>query len=174
MRLEVNSPDRFIVGTVGEPGERAFYIQVIKDKRTLSVAVEKEQVRAIVSRLELIIAEIRKMNPLEIMERVSPDDAPLESPVDSLFDIGAISLAWNESKKLMSCELFEIEGGEGLDSDRENAEQVLVVEFSLGMAQAFCVRSAAVVNAGRLPCPFCSIPIDPRGHLCPRANGYRR
>ncbi|MFZ9498323.1 MAG: DUF3090 family protein [Polynucleobacter sp.] len=42
------------------------------------------------------------------------------------------------------------------------------------MAAAFAQRSKAVVNAGRLPCPFCGIPIDPRGHLCPRANGYRR
>jgi len=174
VRYEVNAPDRFIVGTVGVPGERTFYIQVIKDKRTLSVAVEKEQVRAIVARMELIIAEIRKMNPLEIMERLAPDDAPLDSPVDSLFDIGAISLSWDELKKVMVCELFEIEGGEGLDSNSDDEEQVLSIEFSLGMAQAFCLRSAAVVNAGRLPCPFCSIPIDPGGHLCPRANGYRR
>ena len=174
MRFEVNTPDRFIVGTVGEPGERAFHIQVIKDKRTLSVAVEKEQVRAIVARMELIIAEIKKVNPLEFMDRIAPDDAPLESPVDSLFDIGAISLSWNEQRKIMLCELFEIEGGEGLVDESQDIEQVLAIEFSLGMAQAFCVRSTAVVNAGRLPCPFCSIPIDPRGHLCPRANGYRR
>ena len=45
---------------------------------------------------------------------------------------------------------------------------------SLGKAVAFAQRSKALVNAGRLPCPFCGIPIDPRGHLCPRANGYRR
>jgi hypothetical protein len=31
-----------------------------------------------------------------------------------------------------------------------------------------------VVNAGRAPCPFCGSPIDPAGHLCPRANGFRR
>lgn len=174
MRFEINSPDRFIVGTVGEPGERAFYIQVIKENQTLSVAVEKEQVRAIVARLELIIAEIRKINPLEIIEKMAVDDGPLKSPVDALFDTGAISLSWDESKKMMLCELFEIEGGENLDTQSDGLEQVLAIEFSLGMAQAFCLRSVAVVNAGRLPCPFCSIPIDPRGHLCPRANGYRR
>ena len=24
------------------------------------------------------------------------------------------------------------------------------------------------------PCPFCGGPMDPTGHLCPRANGFRR
>ena len=70
---------------------------------------------------------------------------------------------------MISFELYE------LDEDEQAAEgQVLEINFSLGMALAFAQRSKAVVNAGRLPCPFCAIPIDPRGHLCPRANGYRR
>ena len=33
---------------------------------------------------------------------------------------------------------------------------------------------SAVVSAGRPPCPFCGGPLDPGGHVCPRANGYRR
>ena len=31
-----------------------------------------------------------------------------------------------------------------------------------------------VVAAGRPPCPLCSLPLDPAGHVCPRQNGYRR
>jgi len=169
MRYEFNSPDRFIVGTVGEPGERAFFIQAKKESKCFSVAVEKEQVRAIVLRLELLIAEIKKANPLEVVERVQSDDAALDSPVESIFEIGAISLSWDDDLKLVNCELYE------LKDDEEDAEgELLVVYLTLGMAQAFCSRSKAVINAGRLPCPFCAIPIDPRGHLCPRANGYRR
>ena len=26
----------------------------------------------------------------------------------------------------------------------------------------------------RPACPFCGGPVDPAGHLCPRANGFRR
>ena len=169
MRYEFKSPDRFIVGTVGEPGERAFFIQVKKESRCFSVAVEKEQVRAIFTRLELLISEIRKADPLEILERVPSDDAPLDSPVESLFEIGAISLFWDDAMKMVCCELYELK-----DDEEESEGESLAVYLSLGLAQAFCSRSKAVVNAGRLPCPFCAIPIDPRGHLCPRANGYRR
>jgi len=50
----------------------------------------------------------------------------------------------------------------------------LRVLIPLGYAESFAKRAIAVVGAGRVPCPFCGGPIDPSGHLCPRANGYRR
>ena len=158
-----------MAGTIGEPGERAFFIQARNKGRVISVALEKAQVQAIANRLELIVTEVKKGNPLISIESVPQDDAPLETPVDEEFQVGAISLAWNELDKLISFELYELENDEN-DEDG----QVLEINFSLGMAIAFAQRSKALVNAGRLPCPFCAIPIDPRGHLCPRANGYRR
>ena len=169
MRHEFSRPERFIAGTVGEPGERAFYIQVRTSSRLFSVAVEKAQVQAITARLDVMISEIRKSNPLINIEKLPRDDAPLESPVDAEFQVGAMSLAWDEESALISIELYELE------EDEEDSEgEVVEINISIGMAAAFSSRSKAVVNAGRLPCPFCGIPIDPRGHLCPRANGYRR
>jgi uncharacterized repeat protein (TIGR03847 family) len=163
------NPQRCIAGTIGQPGERAFYIQVRQDNRVFSVAVEKSQVQAIATRLELMIAEVRKTNPLLAVESLGKDDGPLDTPVDEEFQVGAISLAWDEEHQFISLELYE------LQDDEEDAEGgVLEVNISLGIAIAFVTRSKALVNAGRLPCPFCGIPIDPRGHLCPRANGYRR
>jgi uncharacterized repeat protein (TIGR03847 family) len=116
-----------------------------------------------------MIAEIRKSNPLLIVEKFPIDDAQLESPIDAEFQIGAMSLAWDDESKLISVELFELE-----DDEEDSEGEVVVINISIAMASAFCQRSKAVVNAGRLPCPFCGIPIDSRGHLCPRANGYRR
>ena len=158
-----------MAGTIGEPGERAFFIQARNKGRVISVALEKAQVQAIANRLELIVAEVKKSSPLISIESFPQDDAPLETPVDEEFQVGAISLAWNELDQLLSFELFELE-----DDEQEEEGHVLEINFSLGMAIAFAQRSKALVNAGRLPCPFCGIPIDPRGHLCPRANGYRR
>jgi uncharacterized repeat protein (TIGR03847 family) len=169
MKYEFTNPERFVAGTVGEPGERAFYLQVRASTRLFCVAVEKAQVQAISSRLEIMIAEIRKSNPLMIVEKLPTDDAQLESPIDAEFQIGAMSLAWDDESKLISVELFELE-----DDEEDSEGEVVVINISIAMAAAFCARSKAVVNAGRLPCPFCGIPIDPRGHLCPRANGYRR
>jgi uncharacterized repeat protein (TIGR03847 family) len=169
MRFEFTKPDRFVTGTVGQPGERAFYLQVRSSSRLLSVAVEKAQVQAISARMEIMVSEVRKTNPLITVEKLPIDDAPLESPIDSEFQIGAMSLSWNDESKLICVELFELE-----DDEEDSEGEVLEINITLGMATAFSSRSKAVVNAGRLPCPFCGIPIDPRGHLCPRANGYRR
>ena len=158
-----------MAGTIGEPGERAFFIQARNKGRVISVALEKAQVQAIANRLELIVAEVKKSNPLIAIESFPQDDAPLETPVDEEFQVGAISLVWNELDQILSFELYELE-----DDEHDEEGQVLEINFSLGMAIAFAQRSKALINAGRLPCPFCGIPIDPRGHLCPRANGYRR
>jgi uncharacterized repeat protein (TIGR03847 family) len=169
MRQIFTDPERFVAGTVGEPGERAFYIQARIANRLTSVAVEKAQVQAIAARLEIMVAEVRKSDPLVSIIKMPHDDAPLDSPVDAEFQVGAISLAWNEESQRISFELYELE-----EDEEEGDGEVLEVNISLGMATAFASRSKAVVNAGRLPCPFCGIPIDPRGHLCPRSNGYRR
>ena len=169
MRHEYSRPERFIAGTVGEPGERAFFLQVRSSYRLFSVAVEKAQVQAIIARLDVMVAEIRKSNPLINIEKFSTDDAPLESPVEAEFQVGAMSLAWDEESTLICIELYELE-----EDEEDLTGEVVEINISLGTAIAFTARSKAVVNAGRLPCPFCGIPIDPRGHLCPRANGYRR
>jgi uncharacterized repeat protein (TIGR03847 family) len=149
--------------------ERAFYLQVRSSSRLFSVAVEKAQVQAIAARMENMVSEVRKANPLITVDKLPLDDSPLESPIDSEFEIGAMSLSWNEETKLICVELFELE-----DDEEDSEGEVLEINITLGMASSFSSRSKAVVNAGRLPCPFCGIPIDPRGHLCPRANGYRR
>jgi uncharacterized repeat protein (TIGR03847 family) len=154
---------------VGQPGERAFYLQVRSSSRLFSVAVEKAQVQAIAARMENMVSEVRKANPLITVDKLPLDDSPLESPIDSEFEIGAMSLSWKEETKLICVELFELE-----DDEEDSEGEVLEINITLGMASSFSSRSKAVVNAGRLPCPFCGIPIDPRGHLCPRANGYRR
>ena len=74
----------------------------------------------------------------------------------------------DELKKMMSIELLEI------TTDEIETPNVLRVQLSISMCSAFIKRSKALIGAGRLPCPFCGMPIDPQGHLCPRANGYRR
>jgi len=169
VRHTFTNPQRCVAGTIGEPGERAFFIQARSDNRVVSVALEKAQVQAVANRLEVMIAEVRKSNPLIAIQSLPVDDAPLDTPVDEEFQVGAISLAWDEDQKLITLELYELE------EDEEDAEgDVLEINFSLGVASSFVNRSKALVNAGRVPCPFCGIPIDPRGHLCPRANGYRR
>ena len=97
-----DNPDRFIVGTIGAPGEREFYFQVRQKNVLVSLATEKSQATALAERITTIIREIKKSAPLSAVNPGPVDDAPLELPLDSEFAIGAIGIAFDP-------ELLEIE-----------------------------------------------------------------
>ncbi len=168
MSFLFNSVERFVAGTVGQPGDRAFFLQARDGNRLVTVAIEKLQVAALTERLEIMINSFRKSDVSIQLLSNEIDDGPLELPIESEFEVGSISISWDDSRRLMSIELLEIatEEIETLNS--------LKVQLSISMCNAFIKRSKALIGAGRLPCPFCGMPIDPQGHLCPRANGYRR
>jgi uncharacterized repeat protein (TIGR03847 family) len=171
--------ERFVVGTVGVPGERTFFIQARTGSRLVSVALEKAQVAAIADRVLQILREIRLSEPLTVFEKTKYDDQPLETPIDEEFRVGVIGLAYVSDRRLIEIDLQEIAESESTDDelleiDTSSDQEILRVLMSLGYAESFAKRANSVVAAGRAPCPFCGGPIDPSGHLCPRANGYRR
>ena len=171
--------ERFVVGTVGVPGERTFFIQARTGARMVSVALEKTQVAAIADRVLQILREIRLSEPLTNFERVALDDGPLESPIDEEFRVGVIGLAYLSDRRLIEIDMqaiaeSEAEDDELLEIDTSTDQDILRVLIPLGYAESFAKRANSVIAAGRAPCPFCGGPIDVKGHLCPRANGYRR
>ena len=171
--------ERFVVGTVGVPGERTFYIQVRERNRLVSVSLEKAQVSALADRILQILREVRSTEPLAPFERVAADDQPLENPIDEEFRVGVIGLAYVSDRRLIEIDMQAIaesqfESDELIEIDTEGDQDILRVLIPLGYAESFAKRANIVVGAGRLPCPFCGGPIDPAGHLCPRSNGYRR
>jgi len=171
--------ERFVVGTVGLPGERTFFIQARTGSRLVSVSLEKAQVAAIADRVLQILREIRLSEPLTVIERVGYDDQPLESPIDEEFRVGVIGLAYVSDRRLIEIDLQAITDSDNADDelleiDTSSDQDILRILMSLGYAESFAKRANTVVAAGRAPCPFCGGPIDPNGHLCPRSNGYRR
>ena len=166
-----DQPDRFVVGTIGAPGEREFYFQIRQKNILVSLATEKSQAAALAERITTIIREIKKSAPLSAVKPAPVDDQPLELPLDSEFAVGAIGIAFDPS--LLEIEIsFRSEDNDEVDDGDSGA--VVEVHLDLSMALAFAQRTMALVAAGRPLCPFCVAPIDPKGHLCPRANGYRR
>lgn len=186
-----DAPDRFVAGTVGLPGRRSFYLQATASGRTTSVALEKTQVAALAERIDELLDEVvRRSGGNALVPAVSPtelsDTAPLESPVEEEFRVGTMALAWDGEDERMIVEaqaLVELDADndedladaeERLLQDDENGPPMLRVRLTGTMARAFAKRALEVVNAGRPPCPLCSLPLDPEGHVCPRQNGYRR
>lgn len=185
-------PDRFVAGTVGEPGQRTFFLQARDGVRLTSVALEKQQVQILGERIgELLDELIAGEETRETVPAVTPvgllDTDALDQPIEEEFRAGTITLSWDATDERVVIEVFPVaevevevplEAAEqelvDLPIEEPEPDELLLVRLPPAMARAFAARAESVVAAGREPCPFCGGPMDPAGHLCPRANGYRR
>lgn len=178
--IEFQEPARFTVGTVGVPGERTFFIQAEDGARLISVSLEKSQVQALAERLTFMLKEIKQVLPTFTLSVLPRDENPLSSPIEEEFRVGLIGLAYDQSTGLIQIDLQAVSDENDSQSefvdvdDLSSDKDILRVSITPDEASRFSKRAISVVGAGRLPCPFCGGPIDSRGHLCPRANGYRR
>ncbi len=179
-----DDPDRFVAGTVGEPGARTFFLQARAGARLTSVACEKEQVMALAERLDVMLDEVARRFDRDPVAQAGVDDTdPLEQPIEEEFRAGTMTLAWEADAEKVVIEVYAVVAGEQAELEQtdpvaaalesEDAE-VFIVRISEEQARAFARRAVALVASGRPSCPFCGRPIDPEGHICPRANGYRR
>jgi uncharacterized repeat protein (TIGR03847 family) len=187
-RYIFDPPDRFVAGTVGEPGERAFFLQAREGGRVVSVALEKVQVAVLAERLGALLEELgrRGVPEVEALEQEpeaatpeSDDDiAPLDEPLNEAFRAGSLTLGWDGGAGRVLVEArAQDEDGEAIDPDEDDDEDedgpdLLRVRMTAAAARGFVARAARVVAAGRPPCPLCGAPLDPLGHICPRRNGH--
>ncbi len=186
-----DQPERFVAGTVGEPGARTFFLQARSGERLISVALEKQQVAALAERIDELLDEVMaERRTRGVIPAVAPlglaDDEPLDLPIEEEFRAGTMTLSWDPRDERVVIEVFpvgeELVGLSEIDPDEleeqadgaQEPSEMLVVRIDPAHARAFVQRCNRIVDAGRPSCPFCGHPIDPDGHLCVRANGFRR
>ncbi len=161
------------------PGERTFYLQATEGSRVTSVACEKEQVVVLAERLDQLLDEVTRTVDVVLGADSPADLEPLSTPISEEFRVGAMALGWDATRHRVVMEAHAIVDVDGvdvpdLDEDTLEGPDTLRVRITPEAARAFAARARIVVAAGRPPCPFCDLPLDPVGHICPRANGYRR
>jgi uncharacterized repeat protein (TIGR03847 family) len=180
-------PDRFVAGAVGEPGRRTFFLQAVKGRAVLTVALEKVQVALLAERIGALGSEAARPSPVPGEMRASLP--PLAEPIVAAFRVGSMTLTYDEERRDVTVEAQEIGDGamqaadpaigrgasvaSGHDHDDDEEElDVLRVRLPLDDAVRFAAGALQVVAAGRPPCPLCGEPLDPQGHICARRNGY--
>lgn len=202
-----DAPDRFVAGTVGQPGERTFFLQARQGNRITSVACEKQQVSVLAEHLDRVLDEVQRRSSGQVQvppaASAAQDTQPLDAPITEEFRVGTMTIAWDPTIERIVIELFSnvdtdeesaaadeasevgessaLSGpampsgsSESFLEDEVEADEVFVVKITATEAREFVARSQALISAGRPACPFCLQPLDPSGHICPRANGYRR
>ncbi len=151
--------DKLTVGTLGEPGRRVFLLQARQGPDVVTLKLEKSQTAALGAYISRLLEDLPS-------PAVLPDDLELEEPTEPEWVIGSMGVAYDEvlDRLVLVAEEAVGEGEEGARA-----------RFSLTREQvaALARRSTQLVEAGRPPCPLCGYPLDPSGHVCPRANGRR-
>lgn len=182
-----DSPDRFVCGALGQPGQRTFYLQAIKGSHVVSVALEKAQVAVLAERLATLLLALRQ-GGVSIGEEPLTGTPELAEPIIEQFRVGTLTLGWDGNRERVVIEARELTDEEEEEEDEEEeadeepglvasdlteGPDVVRVQLEPDAALAFASGAAAVVQAGRPPCPQCGAPLEPTGHFCPRRNGYQ-
>ena len=156
--------DRFTAGTVGEPGQRTFFIQALANGELLTIKCEKQQVGALAEHLAGLLVDLPTPTDAEV---ISADVDFVEAPPLE-WPVGRMGVAWDEGNDSMVllCEQFVPEEDVDAGVEPESAR------FRLSRAQvaAFVEIARDLVSSGRPPCDLCGLPIEPTGHPCPRLN----
>jgi uncharacterized repeat protein (TIGR03847 family) len=163
-----DQPARCIIGTIGMPGERTFYWQIKQERDLISIKLEKQQAAIIAEQIDNLLDENFDKDIDSGRQSSTPNDInPLDLPIIDEFNLLGLGIHLNENQLKISLNLSS-------STSAEDAERAVEVVLSRTMARDFCARTRLVVAAGRAICPFCELPIEVNGHLCIRANGYRR
>ena len=171
-------PDRVVVGTIGLPGARTFYLQVRAGKQIVSIALEKQQSALLAEKIDEILDQLISVegNPFSV-----PTGTPIElvdneqlEAVQEQFRTGAMSLGWDPTTAQVVIEAYPVTDVDAdadaddtpLDEDGAEVPEMLLVRMPVGTARAFAKRTREIVGAGRPACPLCGYPIDADGHIC--------
>ena len=141
--------DRFVLGTVGQPGERAFYIQVRKAGQNFTFALEKAQAQALTERFAEILKDARATQGGLVR-----DADPLESPIESEFALGVMAITWQFDTQLIRFEGQAMSGDESEDIFEEivsdttdGAPAIVRLTLTPIQVRSFVARSVSVIKA---------------------------
>jgi uncharacterized repeat protein (TIGR03847 family) len=179
--IELDPVDALATGAVGEPGDRAFYIQARKESAQITVLVEKEQVAHLAAEAVAFLDRLEPEFPEDPIEGagVDPSTASLASPMEPLFRARLIGLGFDPDRKMVVIELHERTTDDEDDDDGDDEPLAEGDELSGWVAKlvatrpqvrAMAAQGVEAVSAGRPRCVLCEQPMDPAGHVCPRWN----
>ena len=111
-------PDRFVAGTIGQPGSRTFFLQARRAGQVVSVILEKVQVAVLAERLGVLLDELEARG-ITGPAAASGDDEPLEEPLNEAFRATTLTLGWDGDAERI---LVEARAGDEDDHDEDEDE----------------------------------------------------
>jgi uncharacterized repeat protein (TIGR03847 family) len=175
-RFEFSAVDAIDAESIGEPGKRMFRIRILRGDESASLWMEKHRIAALGEAIPRLIEQLDapdqhpdvNASPIGYF----PDEPTVELKVGRL----ALGYAAQEDRLVLIAHDLATEMGEEEDDEEENDADLpaFSCRFTREQARALSNSCADAVAGGRPDCMLCHRPIDPEGHMCPRANGYQK
>jgi uncharacterized repeat protein (TIGR03847 family) len=171
IELDLDPITHITTDAIGQPGQRTFYLQVWQENKAFTLLVEKIQIQSLAIGLDQFLDEVAEKHPN--LPAASADYVEekmhINPPVDPLFRVGEIGLAYDTDRDLIIIVAREILGEE-LDQDEASVVHIWCTRSQL---KALCAWGLEITSHGRPLCPQCGEPMEPSGHFCPKKNGHK-
>jgi uncharacterized repeat protein (TIGR03847 family) len=176
IEIDLNPVTHITTDAIGQPGQRVFYIQGRTADRVVTVIVEKVQIQTLALGVEDFLSEILQRYPdLPPVDEIFDEGSMrIEPPVDPLFRVGELGLAYDADQDLAVLVVREIQTAESAEVE-ESPEEANVVRFWCTRSQLYAMSrwGLDVSGRGRPICPYCGQPMEASGHFCPKRNGHK-
>src|SRR5215475_9804319 len=157
------SVDAIDAESIGTPGKRTFRLRILRGDNSAALWMEKQQLAALGEALPRLLEQLNA--PDEDAESIAsfPDDPTID------FKVGRMALGYAAQEDRLVLVAHDVEAG-----DDESIQPTLSCRFTREQARSLSESCAEAVAGGRPICQLCHRPIDPEGHMCPRANGHQK
>lgn len=156
-----------VAEAIGPAGKRTFRLKALNQGgESASIWMEKEQLAALGEALQNVLKDqdyAHTALPADDLEQepVFPLNADIE------LRAGQMSMGVDPEQRRIVVTSAEA----GAPDDAEPSGVSMAFDYRKGHELSEQIRD--VVAAGRRPCPLCSAPLDPEGHVCVRTNGHK-
>ena len=157
--IELNPVSFLTIGTIGEPGQRTFYLQGSGSSETVSLTIEKEQAATLAANFESLLKELAEKHPTTPSEQEDTvwRDMRLKEPVQALFRVGNMGLGYNEETDQIVLVAYEL-----VDEDEE--PNVVSYWATREQVKLLIAQTNSIVKKGRF--------FDPGIQFVPKRNGH--
>jgi uncharacterized repeat protein (TIGR03847 family) len=169
--IDLDPVTHITTDAIGKPGQRVFYVQAWQENRVITLLVEKVQLQTLAVGVEQFLSEVKERNAdlPEASSEYDEDKMHIQPPVDPLFRVGEMGLAYDNDRDLLILVTKEVV------PDGHEPEESRTIRFWCTRSQlrAMCHWGLEVAGRGRPLCPQCGEPMDAEGHFCPKKNGHK-
>jgi uncharacterized repeat protein (TIGR03847 family) len=167
-RYDFAAVDAIDAEAIGTPGKRTFRVRILRGNDSAALWVEKQQLAALGEAIPRLIEQLNTPDQHANTDAETITAFPDEPTVE--FKVGRLALGYaaHEDRLVLLAHAQETE--EDDDPDLPG----FTCRFTREQARLLSTACAEAVAGGRPICLLCHRPIDPEGHLCPRANGHQK